>query len=125
MTARRALLLVTIVLTGSASASMAQSTPEAAASVNAPAEAAEAMTTYRLKGERALRPVRIGDDGERTYLEWSEEQALPAVFAINAFGEEEMADGYMRDGIYIIDRVYEKLVFRIGRNTARAFRNTR
>lgn len=98
---------------------------DAAKASTAPVASPVEMITYRLSGERALHPTRIGDDGERTYLEWSDEQALPAVFAINAFGEEEMADGYMRDGIYTIDRVYERLVFRIGRNTAKAFRNER
>ena len=78
--------------------------------------------SYRLSGEKSLQPARIGDDGVHMYLEWSEEQALPAVFALNDFGEEEMVDGYMRQGIFTIDRVYAKLVFRIGRKRARAER---
>lgn len=79
-------------------------------------------TSYRLSGERSLRPSRIGDDGVHMYLEWSEEQALPAVFAVNALGEEEMVDGYMRQGIFTIDRVHHALVFRIGKKQARAER---
>lgn len=78
--------------------------------------------SYRLSGEKSLRPSRIGDDGVHMYLEWSEEQALPAVFAINALGEEEMVDGYMRQGIFTIDRVHHALVFRIGKKRARAER---
>lgn len=78
--------------------------------------------SYLVKGAAALRPLSLSDDGERTYLTWGEDQALPAVFALNALGEEETVDGYMRDGIFTIDRVYPALIFRIGKVNARATR---
>lgn len=78
--------------------------------------------SYQLSGTRVLRPTRISDDGVHTYLEWSDEQALPAVFALNSLGEEEMVDGYMRGGIFTIDRVNPVLVFRIGKKSAKAER---
>lgn len=81
-------------------------------------------TAYRLSGERALRPSRIGDDGERTYIEWDAHQSLPAVFGIGANGEEEVVDGYMRQNVFVVDRVYYDLVFRIDRKTAKARRST-
>lgn len=84
-----------------------------------------AMTGYRLSGEKSLRPLRIGDDGVHTYIEWSEDQALPAVFAVNALGEEEMVDGYMRQDIFTIDRVHQRLVFRLGKKLAKAERIVR
>ena len=77
---------------------------------------------YRLSGEAALRPSRIGDDGERTYIEWGKYQSLPAVFGIGANGDEEVVDGYMREGVFTIDRVYTELVFRIDRKRAKARR---
>jgi type IV secretory pathway VirB9-like protein len=80
---------------------------------------------YRVSGERALRPEQISDDGDKTYLIWAAEQALPAVFAINAVGGEEIVDGYMRDGVFTIDRVYARLVFRIDRKVAKADRLSR
>lgn len=80
------------------------------------------MTGYKLSGEKSLRPSRIGDNGVHTYIEWSEDQALPAVFAVNALGEEEMVDGYMRQDIFTIDRVHQRLVFRIGKKLAKAER---
>lgn len=83
---------------------------------------AQPVAAYRLSGEKALRPMRIGDDGTHMYLEWDEEQALPAVFALNALGEEEMVDGYMRSGVFTIDRVHRDLVFRIGKKRAQAKR---
>ena len=80
---------------------------------------------YRVTGEASLRPTKISDDGARTFLVWSEDQALPAVFSVNPFGDEEIVDGYMRAGIYTIDRVYPRLVFRIDRKAAKAERITK
>ena len=79
-------------------------------------------TPYRLKGERALRPVKVSDDGARTYIEWGADQPLPAVFAPGVQGEEETVDSYMRSGVQMIDRVYPALVFRVGKHTAQALR---
>ena len=77
---------------------------------------------YRLRGARALRPSGISDDGVRTYLEWPEDQALPAVFTIDALGREALVNGHMRQGLYVIDSVHGELVFRIDRSAARAVR---
>ena len=77
---------------------------------------------YKVVGEPALRPSRIEDDGVHTFLWWDEEQALPAVFAVNDFGKEELINGYMREGAFVVDRVHRKLVFRIDGQTAQATR---
>jgi type IV secretion system protein VirB9 len=83
----------------------------------------ELMTgAYRVSGSNRVRPARISDDGRRTYIEWGEYQALPAVFAVGASDEEEVVDGYMRGGVFTIDRIYSELVFRIDDERARARR---
>jgi type IV secretion system protein VirB9 len=70
---------------------------------------------YQMSGNRELRPIAITDDGSKTYIEWSADQAIPAVFALNRLNREETVDGYMREDIFTIDRVYDRLVFRIDR----------
>jgi type IV secretion system protein VirB9 len=77
---------------------------------------------YQLTGASELRPVQIADDGTHTYIVWSPDQALPAVFALSAVGTEEMVDGYMRNDVFTIDRVHKKLVFRIDSKLAKAER---
>lgn len=77
---------------------------------------------YRIGGWKALRPASVADDGQRTYITFSASQPVPAVFALDAEGRESTVDGYMRDGIYTIDRIVPKLVFRIDRHTATAIR---
>lgn len=98
-------------------------TPSVAVAVVPPAPALE--ITYKLSGDRSLRPVRVDDDGRRTTIEWSEGQALPATFGIGPTGEEEVADGHMRDGVYVLDRVWPELVFRMDDASAWATRRVR
>jgi type IV secretion system protein VirB9 len=98
--------------------------------LSAPAQAfadalGELTSTWRLRGDKAVRPVTIRDDGVKTVIGYAPGQALPAVFAIGPTGEEEVVDGYMRDGLFIIDRVHQELVFRIDRAKAIATRNAR
>lgn len=78
---------------------------------------------YRLRGDREVRPAGLSDNGVKTRIAYAPGQALPAVFAIGPTGEEEVVNGYMRDGEFVIDRVYEELVFRIDREKATARRN--
>lgn len=85
---------------------------------------APAMATYHLKGAAMLRPIRIGDDGVHTYIQWSEEQPIPAVFALDPRGNEQLVDGYMRGDLFTIDRVYPVLVFRIDKDRTEARRVT-
>lgn len=91
-----------------------------------PASSAEAPTVppgiWKLSGTRAIQPSAISDDGVHTYIRWSRDQLIPAVFAVNDVGGEEMVDGYMRDDVFTIDRVNRSLVFRIDRARANAVR---
>ncbi|WP_114226604.1 MULTISPECIES: TrbG/VirB9 family P-type conjugative transfer protein [Sphingomonas] len=77
---------------------------------------------YRVSGDAKLRPASVRDDGNRTYISWPSDQALPAVFTINDDGNEALVDGMMRDDVMVIDRVVPKLVFRMDERVARAER---
>ena len=101
-----------------------------AAGANLPASASQPAPgtktwTYRVRGNRAIQPDEIKDDGERTFLEWDKNRALPAVFGGGPAGGEELVAGYMRNDVFVIDRVYPELVFRFDKETATATRVTR
>ena len=81
--------------------------------------------SYRLRGDKSVRPASIRDNGEKTVIEYAPGQPLPAVFAIGATGDEEVVDGYMRGEQFVIDRVHQRLVFRIDKEKATARRNKR
>jgi len=77
---------------------------------------------YRLSGERTLRPSRISDDGEHTYIEFPRDAAIPAIYAVDERGRESLVNGMMRDDLFVIDAVVPRLVFRIDQHTAQATR---
>jgi type IV secretion system protein VirB9 len=83
--------------------------------------AGESSGLYRLKGTPSLWPVRMHDDGVKTYIDWPHDVALPAVFIVDD-GRERLANGNMRDGLYVIDSVHNEFLFRIDRKIARAKR---
>jgi len=84
--------------------------------------ATPSMWTYRLRGDRSVQPQAIGDDGTRTRILFAPDQALPAIFAIGPTGDEEVVNGYMRGDAFEIDRIYDRLVFRIDKDKATARR---
>lgn len=96
--------------------------PEAALDPAAQGSTAPAHTPYRLSGERRLRPLAISDDGERTFIEWSSDDDIPAVFAVDGRRREILVTGHMRDNRMVIDAVYPTLLFRLNREVARATR---
>ncbi|QNQ10623.1 TrbG/VirB9 family P-type conjugative transfer protein [Sphingomonas alpina] len=77
---------------------------------------------YKLSGARDIWPATIDDDGEKTFITWPADRALPAVFAIDSRKNETLLDGAMRDGEYVIDSVQQILVFRFDKKIARAVR---
>lgn len=78
---------------------------------------------YRLRGDRVVRPRAISDDGNQTYIVFAKDQGLPAVFAIGPTGKEQVVNGHMRGDAFVIDAVWDKLVFRIDKEKATAQRS--
>lgn len=82
-----------------------------------------AAGSYRLSGDPALRPDAMSDDGERTAIHWPAGVALPAVYAVDQRGRESIVDGRMVDGVYVIERIAPRFVFRADRRHATATRD--
>ena len=80
------------------------------------------LSRYKISGDTLLRPTSVSDDGEHTYIIWSREKSIPAVYAIGDSGQEVLANGAMRDDIYVVDGVPGRLEFRIDDHLARAVR---
>lgn len=83
---------------------------------------AQMIGLYKLRGDRMLVPSGISDDGRKTYINWPSDVALPAVFFLDEHGRETLANGYMRGNVFVLDTVFDQLVFRIDRQSARATR---
>lgn len=77
---------------------------------------------YRVSGDRSLRPTKIVDDGNHTYIDWRPDLALPVVYALDVAKNETLLNGAMRGETYVVDSVGAHLVFRIDKRVARADR---
>jgi type IV secretion system protein VirB9 len=77
---------------------------------------------YRLRGDKRLWPEEMGDNGLATSIRWATEVTLPAVYSENDRGDLALVNGVMREGIYVLDAVYSKLVFIRGKSRAGALR---
>jgi type IV secretion system protein VirB9 len=82
----------------------------------------EQRWSYKIRGDRQVRPADIMDDGAKTWISFADGQPLPAIFAIGPSGKEQVVNGYMRGDQFVIDRVHEQLIFRIDKKKAQARR---
>jgi len=95
---------------------------QAVAAEQPEAQAKRISGSYRVRGSAPIRPSLIWDDGEKTFLDWPEGVEAPAIFAIDSSGTESLVNVYYRNGRYVIDAVYTRLVFRLDQLMARADR---
>ncbi len=57
---------------------------------------------YSYSGDKALLPVRVYDDGKFTYMQFRDNQFLPAIFVVdNAEGKEAVVN-FRRQGKYVV-----------------------
>jgi type IV secretion system protein VirB9 len=96
--------------------------PGAAITSTGPAPVPVAAGRYHISGAKALRPETMDDDGKQTHIRWAADQLLPAVFIVDTRGKERPIDGAMRDGVFVIDGVENRLVFRLDKAIARVSR---
>lgn len=81
-------------------------------------------TGYKVSGAKALRPALMFDDGRSTSIRWPADVNLPAVYAVDEHGRETIVNGAMRGGLFVVDAVAPKYVFRSGSAQAVAVRQT-
>jgi type IV secretion system protein VirB9 len=113
-------------MTASTALSVRFTYPEQASAAQQKEEpAAKISGRYRLRGAAPIRPSLIWDDGEKTFLDWPEGIEAPAIFAIDAAGNESLVNSYHRDGHFVIDAVFPRLLFRLDRLLATADRKAK
>ncbi len=84
-----------------------------------PPNAIESMHfDYRVKGgDDATRPVRVFDDGEKTYIQMgpdTKNREVPALVIIGPDGKQEMVNYRVKDDMYIVDRLFDKAELILG-----------
>lgn len=75
----------------------------------------EINTSWGMTGDQVLRPARIYDDGEATFIAWSASTELPGVFAFGNDGKEGPVNYTVRGDYLVIDGVAPRFVLRRGK----------
>jgi type IV secretion system protein VirB9 len=73
---------------------------------------------WESKGDRALLPAQVYDDGEATFLTWAPGATLPAILVKNAEGTEGPVNFAVRGDVIVVDGVPREIVLRAGRESA-------
>jgi len=82
-------------------------------------DAAQYDFDWRLSGDRRVAPLQVFDDGQDTWLQFREGQALPAIFILEG-GRQRLADHERRGPYARIRGVWPVLLLRGGGLQARA-----
>jgi type IV secretion system protein VirB9 len=89
-----------------------------------PLNAVESMNiAYKVTGgDTSIRPVRVFDDGRKTYIQMSAEaqhREAPVLVVIGSGGKQEMVNYRVKGSMYIVDRLLERaeLVLGAGKKT--------
>jgi type IV secretion system protein VirB9 len=84
----------------------------------------EAEAAYRVRGAKELIPSTMSDDGLATTINWPANVAIPAIYAVDAQGKETLINGAMREGVFVVDAIAPRFIFRAGKRKAIATRQT-
>jgi type IV secretion system protein VirB9 len=84
-----------------------------------PANAIESMNfSYSVSGgDTAIRPVRVFDDGRKTYIQMPPEaqhREAPVLVVIGADGKQEMVNYRVKECMYIVDRLFDRAQLVLG-----------
>jgi type IV secretion system protein TrbG len=72
---------------------------------------------YKIDGKAAWKPIRVFDDGKKTYLEFPagiQQGELPPLFIVSKDSENQLVNYRYRNNYYIVDRLFEKALLQIG-----------
>jgi len=73
---------------------------------------------YRVKGgDDSTRPVRVFDDGKKTYIQMgplAKNREVPALVIIGPDGKQEMVNYRVKDDMYIVDRIFDRAALILG-----------
>ena len=77
-------------------------------------ETAKLNYLYYGKGDKAIAPSAIWDDGRFTYIQYADNRDLPAVYKINPDGSEMLVNSHMEEDVIVVHETAPKLVIRLG-----------
>jgi len=77
---------------------------------------------YKMSGHTAMGPVAAWDDGVQTFLRFAPGQDLPAVYAVDADGQELLVNRHMQDErTMVLQRVAPRWHLRLGKQVVAVY----
>lgn len=73
---------------------------------------------YRGKGDRAVLPARVWDDGLMTYFEFAADRSLPAIFAGGPGKDEALVNSLIRGRVIVVQQTSGRFTLRSGKQVA-------
>jgi type IV secretion system protein VirB9 len=83
----------------------------------APVPPVDRNHAYTFKGPTSLLPVELFDDGQSTYFKFAPGEDLPAIYAIEADGQEALVNSRVREQYVVVDRLARGFVLRRGKES--------
>lgn len=74
-------------------------------------------TRYRIKGDESIRPVRVVDNGVKTYICMNPEilhREAPVLSVVGPDGKIEMVNYRVEGSVYIVDRLFDRARLSVG-----------
>ena len=69
---------------------------------------------YSYSGDKSLRPKRVFDDGTFTYFEFTKPDATPAIFSVDADGNESIVNFNMQGSYMVVNSTKRQFTLRDG-----------
>ncbi|MDO5693672.1 MAG: P-type conjugative transfer protein TrbG [Pseudomonadota bacterium] len=72
---------------------------------------------YSLDGDYPHRPVRVFDDGDKTYIQMGVDfrtQEAPVLVLIGSDGKEQLVNYRLKNGYFMVDKIFEKAALLVG-----------
>jgi type IV secretion system protein VirB9 len=69
---------------------------------------------YTVSGSKELAPMEMWDDGQFTYLRFSAQQGIPAIYTVAGDGSEIIASKHFEQDVTVVQKLSRKLVLRRG-----------
>lgn len=76
---------------------------------------------YEYSGSKVIKPLQVLDDGKFTYFDFGERPTLPAIFSVDAGGNEAVVNFHKQGRYIVVERVERQFTLRDGKESTCIF----